>query len=138
MESRGIAEEELDKLVTEENDQGNWQTGPVGPQLPKPGVHSVSAANADIPVAPHSAAAAIGPPSASNTITTRYNPFRSLAEFVGSKIVLPLTAGSGGLDEDSLRKKWLPQFLAANGLSKLIDLLRKLYRIQASIEESKR
>jgi hypothetical protein len=99
----------------------------------------MSAANADIPVAPHSAAAAIGPPSASNTVTTRYNPFRSLAEFVGSKIVLPLTAGLGGLDEDTvLRRKWLPQFLAANGLSKLIELLRKLYRIQASIEESKR
>lgn len=99
----------------------------------------MSAANADIPVAPHSAAAAIGPPRASNTVTTRYNPFRSLAEFVGSKIVLPLTAGLGAMDEETvLRKKWLPQFLAANGLNKLIELLRKLYRIQASIEESKR
>lgn len=115
----------------------------IGPALPGNAVPSTTAANSDIPPAPRSAAATVGAPNASNTVagehTYGYNYYRSLADFAGTKTTRALSNAHASSEEESLlRKRWLPQFLAANGLSKLIVLLRKLYRVQASIEDAKK
>lgn len=71
-------------------------------------------------------------------MSTGYNLFRSLSDFVGTKVTRGLSMSHGSEEDKLKRKEWLPQFLAGNGLGKLIDLLRKLFRVQASIEESKK
>lgn len=110
-ESKGIDEEYAENQETDQIQEGdqNQEAGTAGPSVPRTGAHAMSAANADIPAAPHSAAAAVGAPTAMNTVTTGFNSFRSLAEFVGTKATINLMNSHASTEEDVLlRRQWLP------------------------------
>lgn len=78
----------------------------------------------EVPVAPSSAAAAVGAPNSSNVYSTH---FLTIDDFVGNKVGRPINdkiAKTPG--EEQLRQAWLPQFLLGGGIGKLLALIESL------------
>lgn len=83
---------------------------------------------AAIPPAPSSQAAAIGAPTASNTMTqASYGThFTSIEDFLGEKIDTPFPSPPLSPSHAERRKNWLPTFLLQGGLNKLLALIESL------------
>ena len=87
-----------------------------------------------VPLPPKSAISDIGAPNESNTLAHH----KSVDDFVGNQIRLPLTNSPAATEPElERRKQWLPQFLAQGGLSKLISLLKDLAQYHSKIEKTK-
>ena len=87
-----------------------------------------------VPLPPKSAIADIGAPNEGNTLPHH----KSVDDFVGNQIRLPLTNSPAATEPElERRKQWLPQFLAQGGLSKLISLLKDLAQYHSKIERTK-
>lgn len=93
-----------------------------GPLLPQ-SQPQASQLDYDVPMAPPSQAAAVGPPSQQNTLPQN----STFSNFQGRQVVHVYTASSeDGAAQAQARKDWLPDFLAGNGLEKLVNLLKNL------------
>lgn len=86
----------------------------------------------EVPVAPVSAAAAVGAPDSSNTVTYSTH-FITIDDFVGNKVGVPINdCVAETPEEEKVRKEWLPKFLEGGGVGKLLRLIESLSRFTSA------